>query len=204
MLNYVLDQLAGPRCSELKAKDMDKYGFDPKEFLSKVLQIYINLSSEPAFLQAVAGEGRSYSKSSFDRALYIATRKVLKSIEELEIFATFAKKVEEKKLAMDDEEIDDYPEEFEDPLMGTLMKDPVTLPSSKVTVDLATIKLHLLSDPTDFMNRVPLKIEDVIPNVELKQRIEAFVAERRARADNGKKRKIKTFRPWINWTQPWT
>jgi ubiquitin conjugation factor E4 B len=116
MLNYVLDQLAGPRCSELKSKDMDKYGFDPKELLSKVLQIYINLSSEPAFLQAVAGEGRSYSKSLFDRALHIASERVLKSIEELEVFENFAKKVEEIRVAMDDEDIDDYPEEFE----GTL------------------------------------------------------------------------------------
>jgi len=51
-----------------------------------------------------------------------------------------------------------------DPLMATLMKDPVTLPSSKATVDLATIKSHLLSDPTDPFNRVPLKIEDVVPS----------------------------------------
>jgi ubiquitin conjugation factor E4 B len=116
MLNHDLDQLAGPRCAELKSKDMDKYGFDPKEILSKVLQIYINLSSEPAFLQAVAGEGRSYSKNLFDRALQIATERVLKSNEELEIFTNFAKKVEEIRVAMDDEEIDDFPEEFE----GTL------------------------------------------------------------------------------------
>jgi ubiquitin conjugation factor E4 B len=44
------------------------------------------------------------------------------------------------------------------------MKDPVTLPSSKATVDLSTIKSHLLSDPTDPFNRVPLKIEDVVPS----------------------------------------
>lgn len=46
--------------------------------------------------------------------------------------------------------------------MYTLMKDPVTLPSSKATVDRATIKAHLLSDPSDPFNRVPLKLEDVV------------------------------------------
>jgi ubiquitin conjugation factor E4 B len=51
-----------------------------------------------------------------------------------------------------------------DPLMATLMKDPVTLPSSKAIVDLSTIKSHLLSDPTDPFNRVPLTIEDVVPS----------------------------------------
>ena len=38
----------------------------------------------------------------------------------------------------------DAPEDFFDPIMGTLMKDPVTLPSSKVTVDRSTIARHLL------------------------------------------------------------
>jgi len=45
-----------------------------------------------------------------------------------------------------------------------MMKDPVTLPSSRVVVDRATIKAHLLSDAKDPFNRVPLKIEEVIPS----------------------------------------
>lgn len=52
----------------------------------------------------------------------------------------------------------------EDPLMYTLMEDPVILPSSKVTIDRATIRSHLLSDPNDPFNRAPLKIEEVIPS----------------------------------------
>lgn len=48
--------------------------------------------------------------------------------------------------------------------MYTLMEDPVILPSSKVTIDRATIRSHLLSDPNDPFNRAPLKIEEVIPS----------------------------------------
>ena len=48
--------------------------------------------------------------------------------------------------------------------MYTIMEEPVILPTSKVSVDLSTIKSHLLSDPTDPFNRSPLKIEDVIPS----------------------------------------
>jgi ubiquitin conjugation factor E4 B len=44
------------------------------------------------------------------------------------------------------------------------MEDPVILPSSKVTIDRATIRSHLLSDPNDPFNRAPLKIEEVIPS----------------------------------------
>jgi ubiquitin conjugation factor E4 B len=40
------------------------------------------------------------------------------------------------------------------------MRDPVLLPSSKITIDRSTIKSHLLSDPTDPFNRMPLKLEE--------------------------------------------
>jgi hypothetical protein len=50
-----------------------------------------------------------------------------------------------------------------DPLMFTVMRDPVLLPSSKAILDRATIKSHLLSDSKDPFNRAPLSIEDVIP-----------------------------------------
>lgn len=80
--------------------------------------------------------------------------------------------------------------------MATLMEDPVILPSSKVTIDRQTIKIHLLSDPKDPFNREQLKLEDVIPSMshyffvlitwlteladtELKQKIEAWLKEKR-------------------------
>lgn len=47
--------------------------------------------------------------------------------------------------------------------MATVMHDPVLLPSSRTIVDRSTIKSHLLSDATDPFNRMPLKIEDVVP-----------------------------------------
>ena len=50
-----------------------------------------------------------------------------------------------------------------DPLMYTLMRDPVILPSSRVIIDRSTIKSHLLSDAKDPFNRVPLTLEEVVP-----------------------------------------
>ena len=87
-----------------------------------------------------------------------------------------ALKAEERKNAEEEEDMEygDAPEEFLDPLMYTIMKDPVTLPTSKVNIDRATIKAHLLSDSTDPFNRMPLKLEQVIPNTELKQKIEEY------------------------------
>jgi len=50
-----------------------------------------------------------------------------------------------------------------DPIVCTVMKDPVMLPSSRAIVDRSTIKAHLLSDSKDPFNRAPLTIEEVIP-----------------------------------------
>ena len=109
-------------------------------------------------------------------------KNILKSPEELRIWQTLASAVAAAKAAEEEEEQDlgEVPDEFMDPLMFDLMKDPVTLPSSKAVMDRSTIRSHLLSDPTDPFNRMPLKIEEVVPNVELKEKIEAWIAEKKA------------------------
>ena len=64
--------------------------------------------------------------------------------------------------------------------MATFMRDPIILPSSRQTVDRSTIQAHLLSDPSDPFNRVPLKIEEVIPDTQLLGKINAWVAKKKA------------------------
>lgn len=118
-LNYVLDMLAGSRSSELRTNDMEKYGFKPAQLLSSLLSVYLNLAEEPAFIQAVASEGRSYKKELFERAGEVALKKVLKTIDELEQLRKFVDKVEELRQAMDEEEIDEFPEEFQ----GAILND---------------------------------------------------------------------------------
>ncbi len=78
-----------------------------------------------------------------------------------------------------EEELGEVPDEFLDPLMYTLMEEPVILPTSNLSMDLTTIKTHLLSDPHDPFNRQPLTIDQVLPNVELKARIEAWRRSKR-------------------------
>ena len=44
----------------------------------------------------------------------------------------------------EEEMITDAPEEFLDPIMGTLMIDPVRLPTSSTNIDRAILARHLL------------------------------------------------------------
>ena len=67
----------------------------------------------------------------------------------------------------------DAPEEFRDPLMDTLMDDPVLLPSGKI-MDRAVILRHLLNSSTDPFNRQPLTEDMLAPDNDLKLRIEAW------------------------------
>lgn len=99
----------------------------------------------------------------------------------------FAQKVRQLEQEEKDnqEALVDPPDEFLDPIMSTLMCDPVILPSSHVTVDRTTISRHLLSDQTDPFNRAPLTMDQVQPDEELKAKIQAWIAERRReRAEN--------------------
>jgi len=90
--------------------------------------------------------------------------------------------LKQEKVKLDDEEeaYDDAPEEFYDPLLATLMEDPVELPSSKTIIDRKTIKQHLLNDAHDPFNRSPLTFDQVVPRPDLKEQIDDYKAEKMA------------------------
>jgi ubiquitin conjugation factor E4 B len=52
-----------------------------------------------------------------------------------------------------------------------MMDNPVVLPSGN-KIDLNMLTKHLLNDPTDPYTRQAMKLEDVTPDTELKQRID--------------------------------
>ncbi|EPQ54429.1 hypothetical protein GLOTRDRAFT_139020 [Gloeophyllum trabeum ATCC 11539] len=179
MLDYNLDVLVN-RAADLQVKDKEKYKFNPRQLFSDILQVYLNLSDQGDFARAVAEDGRSYKKELFEKAMYIARHRSLKTPDEVEKLRMFVVKVEETKATIEaEEDLGDIPDEFLDPLMFTLMRDPVILPSSRTVIDRSTIKAHLLSDSKDPFNRQPLSIEDVVPDTALKARIDAFLAERK-------------------------
>jgi len=207
MLNFNQVVLTGDKCNNLKVKDPAKYRFNPKDLLKAIVDIYLNLRTKEAFISACARDGRSYRPEVFMKTTYILNKYSLKPTSDVDDFSRFVDAVERIKRQEEEgeQELGDIPEHFLgtcskkrcinlDPLMYTIMENPVILPTSKVNIDLATIKSHLLSDPTDPFNRAPLKIEDIIPSIiststflivdeELKAEIIAFKKER-----SGKKR----------------
>jgi ubiquitin conjugation factor E4 B len=183
MLDYNLDILTGPKSRTLKVENPEKYFFNPKTLLPELVDIYINLGGVQSFIEAVAADGRSYKPSTMASTAHILRTRHLKDEKDIRAWEVLAAKFESAKEALDQAELDyeDAPPEFEDPIMGILMSDPVILPSRHV-VDRSTITQHLLSDPKDPYTRQPMGIEDVVPDEELRGRIERWKVEKRAKA----------------------
>lgn len=191
MLNYFLEHLVGPKKGKFNVTDKNDYEFRPREILEKICQIYINLGQSNSnkkyreFCTAVSSDGRSYSENLLPQATDILFRTGMSSLgTEFEKLSQLVHKIAVRN-QMDEISTDDIPEPFLDPIMSTLMADPVLLPSSRMVVDRSTIARHLLSDQTDPFNRSPLSMEDIIPEIDLKKQIEAFLKEKR-QASRGK------------------
>ncbi|XP_012510841.1 PREDICTED: ubiquitin conjugation factor E4 A [Propithecus coquereli] len=180
MLNYFLQHLVGPKMGALKVKDFSEFDFKPQQLVSDICTIYLNLGDEENFCAAVPKDGRSYSPTLFAQTVRVL-KKINKPGNMILAFNNLAEKI--KSLAdlqqQEEETYADACDEFLDPIMSTLMCDPVVLPSSRVTVDRSTIARHLLSDQTDPFNRSPLTMDQIRPNTELKEKIQRWLAERK-------------------------
>uniref|UniRef100_A0A8C9T7G9 Ubiquitin conjugation factor E4 B n=1 Tax=Scleropages formosus TaxID=113540 RepID=A0A8C9T7G9_SCLFO len=156
MLNFNLQQLCGPKCRDLKVENPEKYGFEPKKLLDQLTDIYLQLDCA-RFAKAIADDQRSYSRELFEEVISKMRKAGIKSTIAVEKFKLLSEKVEEIVAKNSQSEMDysDAPDEFKDPLMDTLMSDPVQLPSGHI-MDRSVILRHLLNSPTDPFNRQPL------------------------------------------------
>ncbi|XP_061168185.1 ubiquitin conjugation factor E4 A-like [Saccostrea echinata] len=180
MLNYFLLHLVGPKQRSFNVRDKNEIEFKPQQMVSDITQIYLNLGDNEAFCMAVSADGRSYSPELFQKTTGVL-QKIGKSPTMINQVDSLRDKIEvlRERQAEDELLYSDAPDEFLDPIMGTLMRDPVILPSSKNIVDRAVIARHILSDQTDPFNRSPLSLDMVTPDVDLKKRIDSWIQEKK-------------------------
>jgi ubiquitin conjugation factor E4 B len=167
----------------LKLKNPEKYGWKPRELLSSLARIHANLfkANNEEWAQAVAADTDYYGSdpSIFEHLISIlsslgAPSDIVQSIDQLRIQAAEAVKAS----AADDENFEDAPEEFEDPLSCRIMKDPVKLPSGQI-LDRTTILQHLLTDNRDPFSREMMTEDDLEELPDLKNRILQWMDEQR-------------------------
>uniref|UniRef100_A0A0V0G5H1 Ubiquitin conjugation factor E4 B n=1 Tax=Triatoma dimidiata TaxID=72491 RepID=A0A0V0G5H1_TRIDM len=178
MLNFNLQQLCGPKCKNLKVNTPEKYGWEPRRLLGQLVDIYLHLDCDE-FASAIAADERSFRKELFEDAGARLQKSMIKTALEVEQFRALAAKAAEIAIQNIKKEVDynDAPDEFRDPLMDTVMEDPVLLPSGKV-MDRYVIIRHLLNSSTDPFSRQPLSEDMLLPATELKERIQAWKQEK--------------------------
>jgi ubiquitin conjugation factor E4 A len=195
MLNYFLHCLVGAdKRSQYKVKDLEHYSFKPRDLVEKICAVYVNLGRHDArkdFFLAICRDKRSYNPQLFREAQKVLdafcrtngdTGDLIDGIGQLahSVQLTEAAENEEEELLTDE----DVPDEFLDPIMSHLMRDPVHLPSSGKIVDRSTIARILLSDQSDPFNRQPLTMDLVKPADDLRKEIEAWIQKRRDAKNN--------------------
>lgn len=111
-LDENLVTLVGPKMQDLKVAEPEKFAFKPKELLADITQIYINLGQSPEFIRAVANDGRSYSKATFEKLARILKNRGILIDREIESLLAFIAKVEEAKATIEIEDEREIPDEF--------------------------------------------------------------------------------------------
>lgn len=159
-----MDQLTTQKGLKFKIKNPERFYFEPKELLINLVTMYANMAHLEKFRENVILDARSYSDETFAKAVKIlnsAKKNVAVAAEAKEKFEVLVVQLKQAKEAAQQDEVsshfycfqfensipfsiqidfDDAPEEFLDPLMATLMEDPVELPDSHYVIDRQTIE----------------------------------------------------------------
>eukprot|EP00048_Salpingoeca_helianthica_P009107 m.130584 g.130584 ORF g.130584 m.130584 type:complete len:193 (+) comp14778_c2_seq3:2426-3004(+) len=162
-----------------------EFGLDLIQMLSQLCTVAVQVAQiargpvKTAFIDALAREVRYYNKVKMMRA-HAVLRTLATAAAVAQQFAALIDLVEKQRALVEETDIatEDIPDEFLDPIMCELMKDPVELPVSHTIIDRSTISAHLLSTPEDPFNRAPLALADLIPRPDIKQRIAEWLASR--------------------------
>ncbi|KAL7715867.1 RING-type E3 ubiquitin transferase [Entamoeba marina] len=176
--NYFLSCIVGKRSASYKVGNYEEYNFRPKELLSAFFDIYVYLGTYNEFVNAIYSDSRSFELGTFETALTTVLHLKMKNDNSIQAFQLLIEKLKNFSSTDYYAELENYdnPDDFCCSLMGTLMKDPVELPNSKMVVDRVTIEKHLMNSKEDPYDRTPLDMSMVIPLPDLKSRIEEYVS----------------------------
>lgn len=166
----VLQRIVGSKSLEIKVENMDQYNFDPKTMLFEVVTAMTHFFEEEQFARSVAQDSFYHDGAPLRKAIQTAARLNLLAATELAALSQLAQRASAVRSSLEDIEalVEDAPFEYLDPLLSTLMRDPVLLPTSNTVIDRTTIAQHLLNNEIDPFNRKPLTIDMIQPLPELK------------------------------------
>lgn len=155
-LNFIIGELIG-NSKQLKIKDPDKYTFKPILYLEYLLKILLSMCDLNTFCESFSNDTRYFNSNYILKFVRILEKNNKITPIETNIILKFQKTVDilHTEYIQNDIEI---PDEFCDPIMQTIIEDPVFLPNCDIIMDRSIITRHLLSDEHNPFNRDKLTI----------------------------------------------
>jgi len=180
LINTYLEHLVG-RGSELNVENKQEYHFDPKLLLTTIIKIFLSLCGQQIFLEGIVNRDAHFNMDNFSKAAKFLRKHQLMQAAQIDEFEVKINTLNSQPMENQDIEsmLGDIPEEYLDPIMQTLMRDPVIFTSKNTKqnfiCDRKVIERHILNDPTNPFNREPLTMEELRPHHSLKKKIDEWI-----------------------------
>lgn len=189
-LDAQLHYLVGPEMKSIKAspQEYDELGFNPKELVKQIAESYLFLvrANKDEVVRVVGKDERYYSATTFSKACSFVRKYGLLMGKDLEDFDLFCKELAEKvsqhRAAFDEADI---PSNYLCEIMADIMSDPVMFPQSRKVADRTSALRVIMGNDRDPFANTPVKVEDLIPQTELKEEIHRFAKEKGIALEGG-------------------
>tara|TARA_Y100000591_G_C21848954_1_gene710420 strand:- start:710 stop:2911 length:2202 start_codon:yes stop_codon:yes gene_type:complete len=157
----ILNKTTTEKVEQFKIKSMKSLDFSiSKLFVSitKMFQHLISINSNEKKLVKFIGKNDNYTKSSITKMITILQN--MDAISTMDYTSLYYLDIQINKLKDELESLEDLepPDELCDPIMSTLIEEPIMLPND-IIVDYGVITRHLLNNDTNPFNREHLTID---------------------------------------------
>ncbi|CAD8077429.1 unnamed protein product [Paramecium sonneborni] len=206
MLNYYLNNFLNEKTKvKLEAlKQIAEKQFKLANFLQEIGTFFTNICDQKKVVSIIVKDERSYDIKNFLKLEQMFRNNIAGQQDKVERLHKFIKnlklKAEKKQFLESILEQTQIPEEYQDPIYGELIKDPVMLPQSKTIMDRKVIKAALLEKKVDPYTLTPLDEKDLIPQPELKKKIEEWLnnlkKQRDIKVEEADKNRMQTEIPF--------
>jgi ubiquitin conjugation factor E4 B len=163
----------------LTIKNPGEIEWDKYSFFSIVASSIAQCTSD-VFIHNFVSNERYFSTELLDKTMDLLYERGCAQtiIDSFEIFVQLAK-AEDERLKSEEINYDDAPDEYLDPVMFTLMMDPVRLPGGDV-VERSTYEQLLLSTRLSPYTQIPIKEGDAVPADDIKAKIQDYIKQKKA------------------------
>ena len=157
---FSINEMVGEKRNELKVRDFN--GFDAIKTLLTLYELFTLSYPSKDFRKSVINETRFLNFGYLRKMAYILYEKKKALLNQEYInFTNHIHELEESFKLNNELDLDEVPDEFLDPIMGTLIDDPVMLPECETIMNRDIIYRHVLAENNNPFNRKELSIGDL-------------------------------------------